>query len=92
MTNLVSVNRKDLVDVAFFVIDVIMRKNHDYGDAWQRQGINGCMARLADKLFRIETLANGNEILVQGEKLEDTLVDAIGYAMLGLLYLDGMQK
>jgi len=84
----VAVTRQKLVDKATDVIDLVMRKNADYGDAWQRQGGCGWALRLADKLCRIETLADGREALVLDEAIEDTLKDAIGYALLGLLWLD----
>lgn len=83
----VEVERSRLESIAYRVINLVMRKNADYGDAWQRQGINGAMVRLADKLYRIDNLSDGREVLVQEERLLDTLVDAIGYAMLGILYL-----
>lgn len=83
----VDVTYEGLHFIATSVIKKVLDKNADYGDAWQQQGSNGWAARLADKLFRIETLADGRERLVEGESLTDTLVDAIGYSMLGLFYL-----
>lgn len=77
-----------LADVASDVISLVLEKNEDYGDAWQKQSIIGVLVRLADKLYRIETLADGREALVAGEDIEESLIDAIGYSMLGLLYLD----
>ena len=82
----VEVTRVGLLGIANEVIELIARKNHDYGDAWQAQGINGVLVRLADKLYRIDNLAD-REALVASETVEDTLKDAIGYALLGLLYL-----
>lgn len=84
---MINVTEEKLHAIARQVIALVMQKNADYGDAWQRQGINGCLVRLADKLYRIDNLVGGHEALIQGEALQDTLVDAIGYAMLGLLYL-----
>ena len=83
----VEVTRSKLESVAYSVVNLVMKKNKDYGDAWQRQGINGALVRLADKLYRVENLADGRERLVQDENLLDTLVDAIGYSLLGILYL-----
>lgn len=85
---MVKVTYGKLFDIALDVIDTVLKKNADYGDAWQRDGIPGAMSRLKDKLCRIEILSDGREALVAGEKLEDSLVDAIGYSLLGLLYLE----
>lgn len=87
MRKKVEVTRQALLDICLSVVGKIMEKNADYGDAWQAQGMNGSMVRLADKLYRVENLADGREMLVQGESLEDTLIDAIGYSLLGLLYI-----
>lgn len=84
----IEVTYADLRLIAIDVINTVLAKNADYGGAWQRQGIAGVMARLSDKLCRVETLADGREALVADEKLKDTLMDVIGYAMLGLLYLE----
>jgi len=87
LSQTVEVTRHKLDTIAHAVIDIILEKNHDYGDAWQRDAIPGVMSRLKDKLCRIERLSDGRVALVAGENLPDTLVDAIGYSMLGLLYL-----
>jgi hypothetical protein len=91
----VEVTEAKLREVCVRVIDLVMKKNADYGDAWQRQGINGVLVRLADKLYRIDNLCNIHnlspkstvEALVADENVEDTLIDAIGYCLLGLLYM-----
>lgn len=87
----VEVTREALDNIADHVINIILEKNADYNNAWQRDAIPGVMSRLKDKLCRIEVLADGRQALVAGEKLEDTLVDAIGYSMLGLLYLEALK-
>lgn len=67
------------------IIDLVLKKNADYGDAWQRFDIFTPLVRINDKLLRVEKLSDGREALVPGEKIEDTLVDTVGYALLGLL-------
>ncbi len=89
---MIEVTRDKLEDMLQRVADLVMKKNHDYGDAWQKQGMPGVCARLSDKLCRIEVLTDGAEVLVAGEDLDATLVDAIGYSLLGLLYHEEMQR
>lgn len=83
----VEVTRQKLMCVAAEVIVKVLKKNKDYGDAWQQQGGIGWAVRVADKLFRTESLASGAEALVLDESIEDTLEDNIGYSLLGLLWL-----
>lgn len=87
LDELVEVTHNKLIMVASDVIDEVMAKNEDYNDSWQRQGIQGTLCRIADKLCRIETLSDGRDALVVGEKLSETLLDNIGYSFLALLWL-----
>lgn len=87
----VEVTRYKLECIAQDVIDIVMRKNADYGDAWQKQGGAGWAVRLSDKLCRIENLSDGREALVLDESIDTTLEDAIGYCLLGLLYRKEMR-
>jgi hypothetical protein len=79
------------------------RKNHDYtsgsGDPYanfrtaEQLGVHpavGIMLRMGDKMQRIRTFAERGELKVDGEGLEDAVVDCINYAVLayGLLLED----
>lgn len=87
MDPLVEVTFEKLTEIADDVVHLVLRKNPDYGDSWQRQGIHGTLCRIADKLFRMDTLADGRKALVPEEKLSKTLIDNIGYSFLALLWL-----
>jgi hypothetical protein len=71
--------------------DILIRKNHDYGNSVQDQfneyGLTSILIRLDDKLKRLKSLQK-NEQLVQDESLIDTLTDLAGYAVLGAICLD----
>lgn len=70
------------------IVDLVLRKNHDYGDAWQRYGIFTPLIRINDKTLRLETLTDGSEALIADESVIDTLRDIIGYCLLALQWLD----
>lgn len=70
------------------IVDIVLRKNHDYGDAWQRYGAFTALIRINDKLLRLQTLESGETALVPDESIKDTLRDTIGYAMLCLQWLE----
>jgi len=82
---MVKVTRAKLECVAVEVIDLLLRKNTDYADAWQRHGIASVLVRLSDKALRLEKLSDGSTALVANEQWADTLRDAAGYSLLGLL-------
>jgi hypothetical protein len=84
----VDVTLAKLDYLAVRVINIVLRKNADYGNAWQRNGAPGWAHELQTKLCRLERLMDGREALIADENIKDTLIDAIGYSMLGLLYLE----
>lgn len=91
-TTIVDVSKDKLESLTFDIIDLIMEKNKDYKDAWQRYGIFTPLIRLNDKLLRVENLIGGHEALIADEKVEDTLKDIVGYALLALLWLNEDSK
>lgn len=65
------------------------QKNHDYGDSFHQtfaeEGFAMARIRLSDKLNRFKTLSHGNEYLVKGESMVDTLMDLANYALMTVL-------
>jgi Na+-translocating ferredoxin:NAD+ oxidoreductase RnfA subunit len=82
----VEVTKGKLEYISDAVVDLVLKKNHDYGDAWQRYGIFTPLIRINDKILRLKTLASVYALVVD-EGIEDTLKDIIGYALLALLYI-----
>ena len=73
------------------VIDVLLKKNAEYGGASFDLGVNGNMVHLWDKVRRYRTLVeNGvkEKVQLNFESVEDTLKDIIGYAIIGLIILE----
>jgi Nucleotide modification associated domain 1 len=65
------------------------RKGQDYGENkdglknLRRKGVAGIVARMGDKLSRIENLTEpGRQVAVMEETLEDTLLDLANYSLL----------
>jgi hypothetical protein len=69
---------------------LLIRKNRDYDDSFSKQfakyGVLSGLIRLDDKMSRLDNLVNGGKDTV-GESVEDTLLDAAGYAVLTLVEL-----
>lgn len=81
---MVDVTREALEEVTNKIIDLVLRKNSDYGDAWQKHGVTGVLVRLSDKSLRLQNL-EGKKQLIVDESWVDTLTDIAGYSILGLL-------
>lgn len=81
--------RGDFDGICQEIMDLHRRKNNDYGNAAQRSydkfGIISYVMRLGDKMSRLETLTRpGAEQKVEGEKIEDTLMDLAAYAIMAI--------
>lgn len=86
--NKVIVDPKVMKRIAELLIDkMVMPKNHDYGDAWQNNGIFTPLLRIDEKLVRIQTLSNGLQALVAKETPGKDVMDIFGYSMLSLLQM-----
>ena len=83
-------NEKNLKEITDDVIQILLKKNVDYGGASFDLGLNGNMVHLWDKIKRYRTLVeNQNKVLEPNfESVQDTLKDIMGYAIIGLLILD----
>ena len=83
-------NEKNLKEITDDVIQILLKKNVDYGGASFDLGLNGNMVHLWYKIKRYRTLVeNQNKGLEPNfESVQDTLKDIMGYAIIGLLILD----
>ena len=70
------------------ISEILLKKNEDYGNASFDLGLNGNMVHLWDKVSRYRTLIDYENKKPNFEKLEDTLKDIIGYAIIGLHILN----
>jgi hypothetical protein len=72
--------------------DLLVKKNRDYGNSVQEQfdeyGETSLHIRLDDKMRRLKQLAK-SPANIKSESKKDTLTDLAGYAVLGLLCLEG---
>lgn len=71
------------------MIDIQSKKGMDYGEETdglrnlRRRGVHGVVARIGDKLSRLESLTQpGRTAQVVGESLDDTLLDMANYCLL----------
>jgi hypothetical protein len=86
-----SLDQQQLKNMTEGIIEVLLKKNEDYGGASFDLGLNGNMVHLWDKVKRYKTLIEKK--LTQGEapnfeSIQDTLKDIIGYALIGLVILE----
>ncbi|GAB6989484.1 nucleotide modification associated domain-containing protein [Paenibacillus pini] len=73
------------------VIELLKRKNADYGDAfakrYEKHGILSAFIRMEDKWLRLDNLLSGHKAKVTDESVYDTVFDFVGYGILTLIEL-----
>ena len=69
-------------------IELFKKKNTDYGDAFATYGVVGVMVRMNDKLQRFMNISKQNILIVDSEKLRDTLIDLYNYTAMAIMLLD----
>jgi len=68
-------------------LELFIKKNADYGDAFAKFGIIGILMRIEDKIQRSLSITKNGINLVESESLKDTLLDLHNYAAMGLMLL-----
>lgn len=79
------------------IAGTVQKKNRDYGNSYEeminKYGQVALMIRFQDKFGRLESIVlKGQEVEVSDEKVEDTLMDIAGYAILELARLKKLKQ
>lgn len=82
----VKVSRGTLLDICEQRINHILKKNADYGDAWQNNEGFTPLLRMREKLLRVETLSDGRKAMVEDESVDQDVAEIFDYALLYLLW------
>jgi len=79
---------EQMINIQEEALDLFVRKNKDYGDAFAQYGTIGVLMRIQDKLNRIMTISKNSITLVDDESIRDTLIDLHNYSAMALMLLD----
>ena len=69
-------------------LDLFVKKNSDYGDAFATFGVIGIVVRIQDKLARlVNIMKSDNKSTKTAESIEDTNIDLFNYSTMALMLL-----
>lgn len=84
-------NVKDFKDITNNMFDTYIKKNHDYGNSFDKSldkyGLIASAVRLSDKMNRIDSLIK-EEAMVKDESLTDTFLDMANYCIMTVMWLN----
>ena len=83
-----SVNRvEQMKQIQSEALELFIKKNSDYGDAFATFGLIGVLMRIEDKIQRSLSITKNGVNLVDDEKIRDTLLDLHNYSAMGLMLI-----
>lgn len=66
--------------------ELMVRKNHDYGEAWREMSKEGIVDMIMAKIIRIKTILEHNGKTIASEGTEGNYFDIINYAIFDLIH------
>ena len=68
--------------------DLMLRKNHDYGEAWREMSKEGIVDMILAKIIRIKTILEHDGKTIASEGTEGNYFDIINYAIFDLIHYE----
>ena len=68
--------------------ELMMRKNHDYGEAWREMSKEGIVDMIFAKIIRIKTILEHGGKTTASEGVEGNYFDIINYAIFDLIHYE----
>ena len=72
--------------------DLMMDKNHDYGEAWRDMEISSIADIILVKLFRIKQILVNSGKTIISEGIDSNIIDIANYAIFALILLNENKK
>lgn len=69
--------------------DLMLRKNHDYGEAWRSMQISSFTDMILVKLLRIRQIVDNKGRTIASEGIDANLHDMINYSVFALIKMQG---
>ena len=69
--------------------ELLLRKNHDYGEAWREMSKEGIIDMILAKIIRIKTILANDGKTIASEGVEGNYFDIINYAIFDLIHYEG---
>ncbi len=70
-------------------LELMKRKNHDYGEAWRQMRISGITDLILMKIFRIRQIEENEGKTIMSEGVDANYYDIINYSVFALIKLSG---
>lgn len=72
--------------------DLMMNKNHDYGEAWREMRVSSLTDLILQKLLRVKQIENNRGKTLVSEGVDANYQDMINYAVFALIHLKAFEN
>jgi hypothetical protein len=70
-------------------MELMLKKNHDYGEAWREMSKEGIVDMIMAKVIRIKTILEHDGKTIASEGVEGNYFDIMNYAIFDLIHYEG---
>ena len=67
--------------------ELMLKKNHDYGEAWRDMEISSLTDLIIQKIFRMKSINNNDGKTISSEGIESNFQDILNYSVFALILL-----
>ena len=79
----------DLYEKKFSIAkDLMLNKNHDYGEAWKEMRVSSLTDLILQKLLRIKQIENNKGKTIISEGIDANYLDIINYGIFSMIHLN----
>jgi len=72
--------------------ELMLKKNHDYGEAWRDMRVSSLTDLILMKLLRVKQIEDNNGKTIVSEGIDANYMDIANYALFALVLLDEQEK
>ncbi len=72
--------------------ELMIRKNHDYGEAWRNMRISSITDLILQKLLRVKQIEDNDGKTIISEGLDANYMDIVNYALFAMIKLEEEKK
>ena len=69
--------------------ELMLKKNHDYGEAWRDMEISSLTDLIIQKIFRMKSINSNDGKTISSEGVESNFQDILNYSVFALILLKG---
>jgi hypothetical protein len=69
-------------------MELMMNKNHDYGEAWRDMRVSSLTDLILQKLLRVKQIEDNSGNTIVSEGIDANYSDIINYAIFALIHMD----